>query len=205
VAQRVEQHQQDVGRGAVVDQRIDRRVGGEAAVPVGLAVDLDRVVERGQAGRGEQRVGAELRGVEQPDLAGAHLGGGDEEAQPALAADALEVEARLHHVAQRVEVEGVELVGREQPGEASIMFIGPGRLPSAAPLRPLRLWSRSSSKGVESATASQKPARLSRAPSAPPRTQPSARATAFIAPALVPLIPSSRQSSSSRRSSTPQV
>ena len=59
---------------------------------------------------------------------------------------------------------------------------------------------------AESLIAFQNRPSASRAPSGPPRSWPSANTTAFIAPALVPLIPriDSRLSSSSR-SSTPQV
>src|SRR5204862_7472777 len=56
------------------------------------------------------------------------------------------------------------------------------------------------------ATASHTALSLARAPARPPSTSPAATATAFTAPALVPLIqPTSIVSSSSRRSSTPQV
>ncbi|MCY1429722.1 hypothetical protein D9M71_456520 [compost metagenome] len=60
--------------------------------------------------------------------------------------------------------------------------------------------------GALCATASQKRARAWRAPSRPPCNRPWASTTAFIAPALVPLMPSkSTRPSSSRASSTPQV
>src|ERR1700674_3264681 len=60
--------------------------------------------------------------------------------------------------------------------------------------------------GAWLATLSQKRASACRAASRPPFTRPSASTTAFIAPALVPLMPSnSICSPSSRRSSTPQV
>jgi hypothetical protein len=50
----------------VVEERVERRVAHVAAIPVGLEppgsgiVDLDRLEERRQAGRGEQRVGRDL-------------------------------------------------------------------------------------------------------------------------------------------------
>jgi hypothetical protein len=56
------------------------------------------------------------------------------------------------------------------------------------------------------AAPSQNTRRRSRAPSAPPRRQPSASATAFIAPALAPEMAAiSSRPSSNRASSTPQV
>jgi len=82
------------------------------------------------------------------------------------------------------------------------MFIGAGRLPSP---EGLRLCSSSRWKGTLSPTAVQKRSSAARAPSAPPVVQPWASATAFIAPALVPLMPSIGTPASSRRSSTPQV
>ena len=83
-----------------------------------------------------------------------------------------------------------------------ITFIGVGSAPSVVELR---LLSSSTWKGTLSPTACQKSASAARAPSAPPAVQPWASATAFIAPALVPLMPSMRMPASSRRSSTPQV
>src|SRR5579883_1628200 len=57
-----------------------------------------------------------------------------------------------------------------------------------------------------SAMRRQKRSSAARAPAAPPLWKPCARMAPFIAPALAPLIPSiSTRSSSSRRSSTPQV
>ena len=57
-----------------------RSPGWQPAVPVVLAVDLHRVMQRGQAGRGQHSRFVEFGGAEEPDLAGAHRGGGDERA-----------------------------------------------------------------------------------------------------------------------------
>jgi hypothetical protein len=58
LAQRgVDLHQQQVVGRALGDQRQQRRVAGVAAVPVGLAVDLHRLEQQRQAGRGQHHVG----------------------------------------------------------------------------------------------------------------------------------------------------
>ena len=49
---------------APVEQRKQRRVAHIAAVPIGLAVDLDGLEQRRQAGRGHDMVGGELGAVE---------------------------------------------------------------------------------------------------------------------------------------------
>ena len=67
------------------------------------------------------------------------------------------------------------------------MFIGEGRLPSPEGLEALQL---TRGERTLSPTAVQLRSSAARAPSAPPVVQPSASATAFIAPALVPLMPS---------------
>jgi hypothetical protein len=73
------QHEQDPAA-AELGQLQDRRVAAVAAVPVGLAVDLDRVVQLRQAGRGQHHVGGELVLAEDAASAGADPGGGDQTA-----------------------------------------------------------------------------------------------------------------------------
>ena len=75
----VDLDEEGVLRVAFAHQRRQRRVAAEAAVPVGLAVDLDRLEHRRQAGRGEEHVGRDLVLAEDAAAAGAHVGGGDEE------------------------------------------------------------------------------------------------------------------------------
>ena len=111
--QRIDVHDHHVGRGAFVDQRKDRRVAHVAAVPVGLAVDLHRLEQERQAGRGHHRVGRDLGIPEHAHLARAHVGGAQEQLDRRAGAQAREVDRLLEDVLQRVEVQGIELVGRE--------------------------------------------------------------------------------------------
>ena len=55
------------------------RVARVAAVPIGLAVDLDRLEHGRQAGRGQHHVGRDLRVAEHAAAAGVDVGGGDEQ------------------------------------------------------------------------------------------------------------------------------
>ena len=55
---RIDRHDQRVLRGAFAHERRHGRVAGIAAIPIGLAVDLDRLEQRRQAGRGEEDVRA---------------------------------------------------------------------------------------------------------------------------------------------------
>ena len=97
---RVDVHDHHVAAVAVVDQREDRRVAHVAAVPVGLAVDLDRLEQERQAGRGQHRVGRDLALAEHLHLAGAHVGRGEEQLDRAAA------------LAQLVEIDGASSTSR---------------------------------------------------------------------------------------------
>ena len=118
VAQRVDLHQQDVARAAQLHQRRQRGVAGVAAVPVGAAVDLRRLEQHRQAGRGHHRLRREPPAGEDHGAAGFHVGGVDEHLGLGQAGDALEVDLALQQLAQRVDVERVALVGREAPQRA---------------------------------------------------------------------------------------
>src|SRR5262245_11458397 len=76
---RIDLHDDGVAAAAFPHQRRDGGVAGIAAVPVALAVDLDRLEQRGQAGRREQHVGRDLVVPKDPAAAGARVGSGDEE------------------------------------------------------------------------------------------------------------------------------
>ena len=97
----VDLDEEGVARRALADQRRQRRVAAEAAVPVGLAVDLDRLEHRRQAGRGEEHVRGDLVLAEHPAAAGADVGRGDEELDRA-GRQPLEVDDLGEDVGERV-------------------------------------------------------------------------------------------------------
>jgi hypothetical protein len=85
---------------------------GVAAVPIGLAVDLDSLKHSWQAGGGEQDLRRQFGIAENVPAPGVHIGGGDEQLHRRLG-DAPEVDAVRQDVAQRVGAMRVEVVGRE--------------------------------------------------------------------------------------------
>ena len=86
----------------VVEHRLDRRVGVDAAVPVRLAVDAHRRERRRQGTRGHDVVGVErlVAAVEVAHLAAARIDRAHRQPRVALA-DVLEVDQRVQGVAQR--------------------------------------------------------------------------------------------------------
>jgi hypothetical protein len=111
---RMHRDQHEIVGAAVVDQRIQRRVRGKPAVPVRRAVDRDRVVQRRQAGRREQRFERQFVGVEDAQRAGFDARRRDEQADRLAVAHALEVDRFRQQLAQRVQVERIPL-RRRQP------------------------------------------------------------------------------------------
>src|SRR5271163_1370683 len=96
-------------------QREDRRVPRIAAVPVGLMVDLDGLKEERQARGGEHRIDADLGIVEHLDLSGADVRCGQVQFDRAgRRVQRREIDAVQQHLPQRILVERVELVRREQ-------------------------------------------------------------------------------------------
>ena len=113
---RIDVNDQHVGRVAGIDQREDRRIAHIAAIPIGLAIDLDGLEQERQAGRGHDGVDRQFVVGEHLDLAGAHIGGADVDLQRAARhADRIEVDRLLENALQRIEVERIELIGRQQP------------------------------------------------------------------------------------------
>ncbi len=114
---RVDVNDDDILAPAIVDQGEHRRVAHIAAIPVMLAIDLDRLEQEGEATRGKDMRGMDLATLEDLHLAGAHIGGGEEELDRAFfPAQRREIDALLQHLLQRIVVERVEFIGREQPG-----------------------------------------------------------------------------------------
>src|SRR5215468_6564713 len=90
-------------RAGAVDQGIDRGIAEIAAVPVMLAVDLDRLEIGRQAGRRQYRLGREVRRLEHLQLAGAHIGGVEEELRRLWRLiEPLEIHHALQQRAQRI-------------------------------------------------------------------------------------------------------
>ncbi len=113
-SRRIDLDQDHVERVALAHQRRDRRIADVAAVPIGLAVDLDRLEHRRQAGRGEQHVGRDVLVAEHAAAPGVDIGRGDEELDRGLA-EMSEIDALLEQVADRVVAERIEAVGRNHP------------------------------------------------------------------------------------------
>ena len=80
-----------------------------------LNLDLNRLEQQRQAGRGHNHVGGDLLGFEHPDFAGANLGGAQKQLGSLAALQRIEVHRIFEDPAQGVEVEGVELVGGKDP------------------------------------------------------------------------------------------
>ena len=94
---RIDVHDQHVARLAAVDQREDGGIAHVAAVPVVLALDLDRLVDERQTGRGQHPVDADVVLGEDLHLAGAHIGGRDEQLDRGARPHALEIDHLLKH------------------------------------------------------------------------------------------------------------
>ena len=113
-AQGAQPDDQRIRNGALARQRHQIGVGGEAAVPVGAPVDGDRVMDGGQARRSQHRLDRELAAPEQARAAGCHVGGGDQQLGAGARAQQREIDVRLEQLAERIEAQRIEVVGREQ-------------------------------------------------------------------------------------------
>ena len=65
---RTDVNDRDIAGVAAIDQREDGRIGRVAAVPVMLAIDLNRLEQEREAGGSQHRLGADLRPLEYLDL-----------------------------------------------------------------------------------------------------------------------------------------
>ena len=195
-------HHHHVERAGRAQQRHHRRVGAEAAIPVRLAVDLDRMVQRRQAGRGHRRVERQLVVAEHAQAAAVGVRGRDVQRDARLSAQAFEIDA-------------ARAAGRAAGSCASELACAGDidcaqRIIHCARRRQLRAVPVSQAPRVPRhrlrPSALQNLASVARAPSRPPSSRPCTSSSAFIAPALAPLtatIGLARCSSSA--SSTPQV
>ena len=75
----IDRNEDRVLRGALAYQRRDGGIARITAVPVGVAIDLDRLEQLRQAGGGEQNLRGNLGIAEYPPAAGVYVGGGDKQ------------------------------------------------------------------------------------------------------------------------------
>ena len=108
----IDLHQDRIVRRALPDQRGDRGIARISAIPIGLAVDLDGLKHRRQAGGGEQDLWRQLGVAEDVPAPGVHIGCGDEQLDRRLG-EMPEVDAVGEDVAQRIGAMRIEVVGRE--------------------------------------------------------------------------------------------
>ena len=190
-SQRGQQHEQHIFCVTLVEQRKHRRVRGVAAVPVRLAIDIDGMMNLRQACRSHEHVDRQLMLAKDPQLAGGGLRGRDEQLERAACAHGLEVDEWRQQIAQRVEFARVDLCGREVARPTmSNLLAAESWIASPVSLDHDGGRHQFADLGPEAGQGFSAPAH-------PPLSQPSARTTAFIAPALLPLRPSNCTLSSS--------
>ena len=113
---RVELDDQGIAGFASLDHRQDRRIGREAAVPVVVPADLHGMMQLRQASRGQDRVDRDLASLEDPRLAAGDLRRSDEEADRRRPAESREVHGVLQQGAEGIQVQRIELIGRDHAG-----------------------------------------------------------------------------------------
>ena len=160
---RVDGNENRVLRFALADERGQRRIAGIAAVPIGLAVDLDRLEHRRQTGRGEQDVGRHGVVLEHLAASGAHIGRGDEEMDRRLRQD-LEIDQLGKDLAQRILAHRIDVIGRHQARHEIHRDIHGRRIERPAPEQHVErpALERTEAGGVRDA-APERPKRLTRA------------------------------------------
>src|SRR6202022_3870520 len=101
---RIDLHQDGVVGITFAHQRRKGGIAGVAAIPIGLALDLDRLEHGRQTGRGQENIGRDLRIAEDAAAAGPHVGRGDEQLDW-RAGQSVEIDALDEDGAQWVEAE----------------------------------------------------------------------------------------------------
>ena len=168
----------DVVAVRLVEQRPERRIAGVAAVPVGLAADLDRLEQVRQAGRRHDVVGGQDVAAEDLAPAGPDVGRRDEQLEVVACAQPLEIDRRDEMVAQRIDVERIERVGADELRQRVRPAAEPLALPATrAPRRRTRR-RRACAARARASPRSRPRARtassFARAPSRPPSARPAA-------------------------------
>ena len=105
-----EQHVLGLGR---AEEREDRWIAEIAAIPIGHAVDLDRPKQQRQAGGRQDDTGVDLLMRENAQPPGLHVGGANEQLRGRGFPDGVEIDETLDQFLQRIDVERIEIVGRQ--------------------------------------------------------------------------------------------
>ncbi len=100
--------------GAFAGERNEIGIGGEAAVPIGRAVDGHGVMDRRQAGRRQHRVHGEFAAAEKARAARGDIGRGHQQLGARRRAQQREIDVGFEELAERIEAQRIEIVGREQ-------------------------------------------------------------------------------------------
>src|SRR4051794_2505554 len=100
-----------------MDQRMDRGIAHVAAVPIGLALDLDRREQERQAGGSQQGIDRDLVAREDLQLALLHIGRGDVETDILVLAQDVEIDDPEQRFPQGIVASGIELIGRHHPDQ----------------------------------------------------------------------------------------
>ena len=196
VARRRDLDEQHFGGLSFLHEPQQRRIAAEAAVPIGLAVDLDRAMNQRWTGRGQRDVGGD--GVIAERSAAARRGS----ASPRSAALGSAASRKAAKLMSRDSAcrSGSRSNGSNWPERS----VGPNatELP-AGEKPPISISDRNEASCISRI---QNRFSRARAPSRPPSARPQASSSALMAPALAPLMVSiAMDGSSSSRSSTPQV
>ena len=109
---RIDLNEHRIARCALTHEWRDGRITHITAVPIRLAVNLDRLEQRRQAGGGEQHVGSELGIAKYVTAPGADIGGGDEQPDRRLRKPR-KVDALGQDIAHGVGAARIEVIGRE--------------------------------------------------------------------------------------------
>ncbi len=96
-----------------VQEREDRGIAHIAAVPIGHAVDFDRAEHEWQCSGRHHHFCGDLFIRKNAQPSGVHIGRRDIEREIGVVADGVEIDEASDQIAQRINVERIEFVGRE--------------------------------------------------------------------------------------------
>jgi len=108
---RIDLHDDDVFGAGFIEERPERRIAGIAAIPIGRAGDLDSLEQTRQAGRSHDVIGGQLATVKNRGLPREDVRGRNQQFNAFARAKFFKIDDLGEMVAQRVEVERIELIG----------------------------------------------------------------------------------------------